>query len=172
MLALLEGVDTIAVMRSDGLVPSLSLDIMRRIILTGIAGLILVACSNPTPPEAVSTSGPPDYQALEAILGACGTSQSTVATALESSDTEVALRTLEVAQQACAAAATRLRQTPIPSVNSALAADAIDSMASGLGQIAGGIRLMERSPARARTRAQAGMQTYKDGIAKLHQAGI
>lgn len=131
------------------------------------ATVLLQGCS---PSQSSPEHSGKDYRALEAILGSCASSQSSVATALEGADTQVLLSTLDSAHQSCSLAASQLRETPIPTVHSDEVAKAIDQMDSGLVQITGAVKIMDRSPKKARNQAQAGMATYKAGLNSLRVA--
>jgi hypothetical protein len=103
-------------------------------------------------------------------LQECGDTQKTVLTALEGSDREVILHTLSAAHVACSLAATKLRETPIPTVNSSAVAGGMDQMTAGLDEIASAVRIMDQSPKRAKTMAQAGMRKYKRGLDRLNES--
>ncbi len=140
---------------------------MKRAVLAGLF-IGLVACSDPT--TTPTSTGDGGYHDVQATLGLCQASQQAVSEALQSSDIAVALRTLEAGRDSCRAAAAQLRKNPIPTLNSAEVADALDQMATGLDQIADGVRIMESSPTKARAKAQAGLAKYRKGVEGLTAA--
>jgi hypothetical protein len=107
-----------------------------------------------------------------ALLQACGSSQSSVYTALQGSDREAILETLAAAHRSCKLAAAKLRKQPIPTINSREAANGVDQITVGLDQIAAAVRIIDSSPTRAKAKAQAGMKTYKLGLDHLTHAQL
>jgi len=111
-----------------------------------------------------------DYRVLAAAMEACSQSTTQVAAALRNSDTDVALSTLRTAQATCKDAASNLRKTPIPTINSPLAAEGMEEMDAGLHQVEEALLIMDSSPASARTKAHSGMLKYKSGLDKTTEA--
>jgi uncharacterized protein involved in type VI secretion and phage assembly len=136
------------------------------VILVG--GALSLAGQTPTPstpPASISSS-------VEAALSACGSSQSAVAGALETSDYDYADSTLRRAEDACREAARSLRAAPLP----AAAFDptdgpaSIEQMADSMAQIRTALSMLDRSPKAAQRKARQGMNTYKAALARFNRA--
>jgi hypothetical protein len=131
--------------------------------------VLLVACGEPSngSGQAVAPSTTSD---LETALSACANDQQTVYDALQGTDIVTARNSLEAAAAGCRSAATELRKAPLPTIDPVEGPAAIDRMADGLAIVGQATLIMDRSPARARRRAQRGMHIYAAGLAKFNSA--
>lgn len=122
--------------------------------------------------SAQASTGGTDTSGIVALLTECEGSQRAVTMALEGSDREVTLQTLDEAHRTCTAAAAKLRETPLPTatVDSADAASAIDQMTRGLDKVRTAVTIMDSSPARAKRIAHAGLLDYLHGSQRLKRA--
>jgi hypothetical protein len=144
------------------------------LVATGLAALACAGCSpsGGGVSSAEASTGATDTSGVVALLTECEGSQRAVTTALEGSDRDVTLQALGEAHSTCTAAATKLRETPIPSatVDSAEAANAIDQMTRGLDKVQTAVTIMDSSPARAKRIAHAGLLDYLRGSQRLKSA--
>jgi hypothetical protein len=93
--------------------------------------------------------------------------QVAVADALSTPDLAVARSSIANARTACAAAAKMLRTDPIPKLDSEGAANAVDDMVGGLGQIESAMDMTPTASRAAKRKAQAGMRQYQRGVEAL-----
>jgi len=141
--------------------------VLVRTVLCSLLAASVAGCSPRSEGGSSPVSSSADASGLPALLQECGSSQSTVLTALQGTDHEVILHTLASAHVACSLAATKLRETPIPTINSGEVAAGMDQMTAGLDKIAAAVRIMDQAPKRARATAQAGMKAYKAGLERV-----
>ena len=104
---------------------------------------------------------------VEAALKRCETANTTVAGVLQASDRLAARGALYSARDDCLQAAELLADNPLPYRDNAAVAEAIRRMARGLGQIGDALDQLEKAPAQARRKAQAGAREYEAGLNKL-----
>ncbi|HEX6860294.1 MAG TPA: hypothetical protein VF138_08890 [Caulobacteraceae bacterium] len=136
---------------------------MRTVVL---GAALAMAVSTPAPAQSPGRAEAEAYLAVDD----CAATQAGAADVFKAEGAQGAADRLEAAEQLCKTAAAKLRKASFEGLDSTLAADGLDQMAKGLGQIEEGLRRMETEPAAGKKATKLGYLTYRYGLEKLERA--